>query len=246
VDSTRVTAYFDQVPDREKVRVEIFEALRIYDLPSSAVREMNLSEVADKDWLGEWKKNWQPVVVGRFVIAPPWSEVTESEDQLVIRIEPGMAFGTGTHETTRLCLGAIQKYFYGRSFLDVGTGTGILAIAAAKLSTEARIQACDNDPDAVTIARENASLNNVAERIEFEVGSVNQDPTMSADCVCANLTADAILPLLPSLIGATCGRLILSGILDSQIDTVMDRLRELGVSSNAVLLQDGEWAAIVI
>jgi ribosomal protein L11 methyltransferase len=246
VDSTRVTAYFDQVPDREKVRVEIFEALRIYDLPSSAVREMNLSEVADKDWLGEWKKNWQPVVVGRFVIAPPWSEVTESEDQLVIRIEPGMAFGTGTHETTRLCLGAIQKYFYGRSFLDVGTGTGILAIAAAKLSAEARIQACDNDPDAVTIARENASLNNVAERIEFEVGSVNQDPTMSADCVCANLTADAILPLLPSLIGATCGRLILSGILDSQIDTVMDRLRELGVSSNAVLLQDGEWAAIVI
>ena len=95
---------------------------------------MSLREVADEDWLGEWKKSWQPVAVGeRFLIAPPWSVIDDARDRIVIRIEPGMAFGTGTHETTRLCLSAIEEYFAGESFLDVGTGTGILAIAAAKL-----------------------------------------------------------------------------------------------------------------
>src|SRR5678809_1536296 len=119
------------------------------------------------------KKNWQPVIVGRFVIAPPWSELHQDPNQLVIRIEPGMAFGTGTHETTRLCLDAIQKHYSGGSFLDVGTGTGILAIAAAKLSTEARIEACDTDETAIAIARENAELNLVAENINFWIGSID-------------------------------------------------------------------------
>ncbi len=240
-----VTAYFDQVPDRESVREVLADALRIYDLPSSSVREMTLSEVPDQDWLGEWKKNWQPVVVGRFVIAPSWSEVPNAADRLVIRIEPGMAFGTGTHETTRLCLSAIQKYFRGGSFLDVGTGTGILAIAAAKLFPEARIQACDNDSEAVAIAKENAALNGVADQIDFRIGSIDET-TGSADLVCANLTADVILPLLPALVGATCGRLVLSGILDTQLDAVLDRIQELGVSGNTIWMQDGEWVAIII
>lgn len=240
-----VTGYFDHIPDREHVRAELAEALRIYDLPSSSVREMTLREVPDQDWLGEWKKNWQPVVIGRFVIAPPWSEIQKAIDRVVIRIEPGMAFGTGTHETTRLCLGAIQKYFRGGSFLDVGTGTGILAIAAAKLFPEARVQGCDNDPEAVTIAKENAELNQVGDQIEFRVGSVD-DSTGSVDFVCANLTADVILPLLPALLGATCGRLVLSGILDSQLESILDRLQALGVSGNTIWMQDGEWVAIIV
>ncbi len=241
----QITAYFEGVPDRERVRDELAEALRIYDLPSSSVREMSLSTVPDQDWLGEWKKNWQPVVVGRFVIAPPWSEVTNAADRLVIRIEPGMAFGTGTHETTRLCLSAIQKYFHGGSFLDVGTGTGILAIAAAKLFPDAKVQACDSDPEAVRIAIENAELNQVTDRIDFRCGSIDET-TGSADLVCANLTADVILPLLPALIGATCGRLVLSGILDTQLDAILDRVQELGISGNTIWLQDGEWVAIII
>ena len=239
-----VNAYFDSVPSRERVRSELADALRIYDLPSSSVRDMVLEEVPDQDWLGEWKKNWQPVAVGRFVIAPPWSEVADTADQLVIRIEPGMAFGTGTHETTRLCLSAIEHYFRGGSFLDVGTGTGILAIAAAKLFPDARIQACDNDPLAVAIARENAELNEVSKQIDFRIGSVD-DSTSSADFVCANLTADVIVTLLPSLLGATCGRLVLSGILDTQLQSVLARLEELGVS-NTITLQDGEWVAIIV
>jgi ribosomal protein L11 methyltransferase len=146
---SRSIGYFDAPPDREHLRAILFEALRIYALPSSSVRDMRLREVADQDWLGEWKKSWQPVSVGeRFLIAPPWSEVAE-DARLVIRIEPGMAFGTGTHETTRLCLAGIEQHFTGGSFLDVGTGTGVLAIAAAKLSSDSRIEACDTDAEAV-------------------------------------------------------------------------------------------------
>jgi ribosomal protein L11 methyltransferase len=241
----RVTAYFDHAPQRERVRAELSEALRIYSLPSSSVREMCLREVPDEDWLGEWKKNWQPVEIGRFIIAPPWTELSMPADRVVINIEPGMAFGTGTHETTRLCLAAIEKYFGGGSFLDVGTGTGILAIAAAKLFAGARIEACDTDAEAVEIVKKNARLNNVAERIAFRVGSIDES-TPSADFVCANLTANVISDLLPTLLGVTCGRLVLSGILDSQVDEVVDQLRRDGLSEPVEIINDGEWSALIL
>jgi ribosomal protein L11 methyltransferase len=240
----RVTGYFDSPPEVERVRAALLEALRIYGLASSDVREMRPREVEARDWLGEWKKSWRPTEVGRFVVAPPWSEVEETADRIVIRVEPGMAFGTGTHETTRLCLAAIEKHFRGRSFLDVGTGTGVLAIAAAQLSPAARVEACDTDAVAIEVAEENARRNGVGDRIEFRVGTVD-DSTASADVTCANLTADVIVPLLPALLGATCGRLILSGILDTQADDVRARLRELGVA-DCELTREGEWVAIMV
>ena len=240
----RVTAYFEAPPEVERVRGALGEALRVYGLASSDVREMKFREVEGRDWLAEWKKGWRPVEVGRFVVAPPWSEVGEGPGRLVIRVEPGMAFGTGTHETTRLCLAAVEKHFGGGSFLDVGTGTGILAIAAAKLNSSARVEACDTDPLAVSVAEENARLNGVAGRIAFRVGSV-EDATASADLVCANLTADVILPLLPALLGVTCGRLVLSGILTTQAAQVAARLVELGVGDYEII-GDGEWVAFVV
>jgi ribosomal protein L11 methyltransferase len=244
--SARITAYFDAVPDREGLRATLLDALRIYELPSSSVREMHLREVVNRDWLGEWKKSWQPVRVGaRFLIAPPWSEIAEGTRRIVIRIEPGMAFGTGTHETTRLCLAAIEKYFTSGSFLDVGTGTGILAIAAAKLFPEARIEACDTDAEAIEIARENAYLNEVSERIDFRVGTIDET-TASANLVCANLTADVIVPLMTALTSATCGRLILSGILDSQEALIRESLQDSGIAEPLEVAADGEWVAFII
>jgi ribosomal protein L11 methyltransferase len=238
-----VTAYFAETPGRERVRNELFDALRIYDLPSSSVRDMNVREVAEHDWLEEWKQNWQPVEVGSFIIAPPWSELRETHDHLVIRIEPGMAFGTGTHETTRLCLDAIQKHFRAGSFLDVGTGTGILAIAAAKLVPEGCIEAFDTDEAAIAIARENAELNGVSQ-INFRVGSVD-DTTASADLVCANLTADVITRMLSTLVGLTCGKLILSGILETQVEMVQAALHDCGIDEFEIK-QDGEWVALTV
>lgn len=244
-----VTGYFDRQFDLDEVRAALVEALRVYNLAAGEFRELKVQAVPDRDWLAEWKKSWQPVEVGRFIIAPPWSEslpgaAGTSRDRIVIRINPGMAFGTGTHETTRLCLKAIEKYFRGGSFLDVGTGTGILAIAAAKMFTDARIEACDTDPEAIEIAKDNGRLNEAEDRIEFRVGSV-QEQTGSADFVCANLTSPVIVELLPVLVGATCGRLVLSGILDSQIEMVEARLHELGANVLEVD-QDGEWMALVV
>jgi ribosomal protein L11 methyltransferase len=238
------TGYFADAPDREKLRDELFDALRLYNLETGSVREMNLREVPDRDWLGEWKKNWKPVEAGtRFIIAPPWAEIIGSPGTFLIRIEPGMAFGTGTHETTRLCLAAMEKYYEGGSFLDVGTGTGILAIAAAKLFPNASINACDTDEEAIRIARENAVLNS-ASNINFFTGSIGDD-TPSAGCVVANLTADVIIGMIPQLIEASCGRLILSGILTTQEEQVRQSLHEHGVDEICEVMTDGEWMAIV-
>ncbi len=112
------------------------------------------------------------------------------------------------------------------------------------LSPAARVEACDTDALAVEIALENARLNGVGERIEFRVGSV-EETTPSASLVCANLTADVIVPLLPSLLGATCGRLVLSGILETQEEFVASRLGELG-AGEIKITREGEWVAMVI
>jgi ribosomal protein L11 methyltransferase len=240
----KVAAYFDSPPRIERVREALLDALRVYGLESSDVRELRPREVEERDWLAEWKKGWRASRAGRFVVAPPWSEINADETRVVIRVEPGMAFGTGTHETTRLCLAAIGEHFRGGSFLDVGTGTGILAIAAAKLYPSARVEACDTDALAVQVAEENARLNGVAGRINFWVGTVNE-ATLSADVVCANLTADVIINALPALLGATCERLILSGILETQADAVRARLGELGVAVCDVT-REGEWVAIIV
>lgn len=241
----RVTGYLETPIELGHIHRVLATALRIYNLIPSSIIELKVSEVSDRDWLAEWKKHWQPVEVGgRFVIAPPWSEIADASDRIVIRIEPGMAFGTGTHETTRLCLKAIGKHFHGGSFLDVGTGTGILAIAAAKMFSNARVEACDTDAKAIEIARQNARLNDLGNRISFRVGTI-EEQTRSADLVCANLTAPVIIELLPLLIGATCGRLLLSGVLDSQLELVQIRLQELGLTTFE-LEKEGEWMALVI
>jgi ribosomal protein L11 methyltransferase len=243
-DLTKVTGYFNSVPNRQIIRDELLDALRIYELPSSSVRDMNVSEVEQRDWLEEWKKNWQPVEIGRIIIAPPWSNIGDAHDRCVIRIEPGMAFGTGTHETTRLCLAAMQSYYEGGSFLDVGTGTGILAIAAAACAPGAHVEACDTDAEAIEIARENAAANGVADHVHFRVGSVEEE-TSSADFICANLTADAITELLPRLVALSCGRLVLSGILETQSQTIIDRLAQLAIT-DVEIARDGEWVAIIV
>jgi ribosomal protein L11 methyltransferase len=244
--AARVVGYFEILRELDAVHAKLREALEVYGFAGSTLREVTEGELSDRDWLAEWKKHWQPVEVGRFIIAPSWSEPSRAAltGRFLIRIDPGMAFGTGTHETTRLCLKAIDKYFGGGSFIDVGTGTGILAIAAAKIAADAHIVACDTDADAVGIARENAALNGVQERIDFQAGSLAPEMA-SADFVCANLTAPVIVDLLPALLGATCGRLVLSGVLDSQFEMVNRRLMQLTASVNEIM-QDGEWIALVI
>jgi ribosomal protein L11 methyltransferase len=240
-----VTGYFEKEPDYDLLTGKLEEFLRIYSLPPGVIRKIERTKVENTDWLYEWKKHWKPTETGRFIVAPPWEEVTAG-DKIVITIEPAMAFGTGTHETTRLCLQAIgERYSAGRSFLDVGTGTGLLAIAAAKIAENtAPVFACDTDPDAITNARENASINGVNGQIEFAVGSISAE-TPVFDFVCANLTLDVIVSILGLLLAKSGRYLVLSGILSEQEEAIIDELEEHGVTGAGVE-HSGEWISVTI
>ena len=231
-----IIGYFSDLPADETVRTELVEALRIYGFSPAAIRKIDSRRVENIDWLAEWKKHWKPTVTERFIIAPTWEKVEKIEKtvKIVIRIEPSMAFGTGTHETTRLCLKAIEEnYRSGETFYDVGTGTGILAIAAAKLNAKINkqnsfIKACDTDVDSIQIALENAELNDVGDKISFTTETISESDSRF-DFVCANLTADVIIPLLPLLIEKTKRILVLSGILKEQKDLILTELRKFKV-----------------
>ncbi len=250
-NSERVTVigYFNRLPDEENVQDELHYSLQVYGFTEDAVLSVERSKVENTDWLAEWKKHWKPSDVGSFIIAPPWSAVDET-DKILIRIEPNMAFGTGTHETTRLCLEAIEKYYKpGDSFLDVGTGTGILAIAAAKLNlrtqtSNLKLAACDIDVDSVAIAKENGELNGVDSMIDFGVGSIIEE-TPVFEFVCANLTLDVIEPLLPLLLKKRSKTLVMSGILCEQEEQIVAALESLGREPSEIS-RSGEWISVVM
>ena len=256
-EDVKVVGYFNEKPTDEHLQKQLNEALRIYGFSANSIKKCEWQKVENQDWLVEWKKHWKPTETKKFIIAPPWENV-ENSDKIIIRIEPNMAFGTGTHETTKLCLKAIEDYYSPEmSFFDVGTGTGILAIAVAKIKsqvpspksqvnlidslTQDSILACDTDENSVKIARENAEINGI-EEIEFYVGSISEE-TPKFDFVCANVTADVIIPILPILVEKTRQTLILSGILVEQEKMIADELEKLGITEFEVQT-DGEWISI--
>lgn len=243
-DDVTVVGYFTSPPEESTVNKKLDNVLEAFDLDRSTIRSVEFAEIADQDWLAEWKKHWRPTRVGRFLVAPSWENVEPSADTILIRIEPNMAFGTGTHETTKLCLKAIDENFTaGMSFLDVGTGTGILAIAAAKLGASA-IAAYDVDADSIKIARENAEQNGVADKISFVDGGIDQS-TDTQDFVCANVTLDVISPMLELLWKKSRKTLVLSGILVEQEPQITTQLERLGFSSPHIE-HDGEWISVLI
>lgn len=240
-----VIGYFNEKPNDDILQNHLAKALRIYNFPIRSIRKIGWREVENRDWLAEWKKHWQPTATERFIIAPIWARIEDTK-KIIIRIEPSMAFGTGTHETTRLCLKAIEEnYSPEMSFLDVGAGTGILAIGAAKIQgrqkIKGKIAGCDTDFDSVEIAKENAVING-ANEVEFYVGSISEE-TPIFDFVCANLTADVIVPLLPLLIGKAQRILVLSGILKDQEDLIISELKKLKIENPKIEI-DGEWISI--
>ncbi len=243
-----VIGYFNEQIDDEILREKLAQSLKIYGFPASSVKNFAWREIENQDWLAEWKKHWKPTETDKFIIAPTW-EIIEKPDKIVIRIEPSMAFGTGTHETTKLCLKAIEENYDGAmSFLDVGTGTGILVVGAAKIQgkskkAKGKIVGCDTDEDSIVIAKENGEINET-ENIEFYVGSISAE-TDSFDFVCANLTADVILPILPLLIQKSQKILVLSGILKEQEKLITDDLEKFQISDFKIET-DGEWISVLV
>ncbi|CAN5542292.1 hypothetical protein BH10ACI2_BH10ACI2_15740 [soil metagenome] len=238
-----VTGFFEVSPKLSDIKSCVEDSLRIYGFTSDALKSITTRTVEETDWLAEWKKYWKPTPVGKFVIAPPWETVDEL-GLILIRIEPNMAFGTGTHETTQLCLDAIGSHYDPQqSFLDVGTGTGILSIAAAKMGGSG-IVACDTDADSIKIARENAVANDVGDRIEFFDGSIG-DETADVDFVCANLTLDVIQPILPLLIAKAKTTLLLSGILGEQESQIVSDLTG-NHQTHFEIQRAGEWISVIV
>ncbi|MCI0337446.1 MAG: 50S ribosomal protein L11 methyltransferase [Acidobacteria bacterium] len=243
-DFITLRAYFESAPDIEKMREQIVRGLNLIGLPPAALQGVKGLTIADQDWLSEWKKGYEPIEIGkRLLIAPSWKlDQAKNTDRVVIQIDPGLAFGTGTHETTRGCLEMLEKYWRNGSLLDLGTGTGILAIAAIKLAPGSRVVGIDVDPEAITVAEENATINGVADEIELEVNKLASFRGQEFDLVLANLTADVIIPLaadFPEVVKPQ-GILITSGILREQRDEVRAALE--GQKFEVIEEKpDGEW-----
>ncbi len=220
--------------------------------------------LAETDWAEAWKAGYGVLRIGRrLVVRPTWrDDYAPHPDDLLIELDPGMAFGSGLHPTTRLCLEALEDNVRpGQVVLDVGTGSGILSIAAARLGA-ARVLALDTDPLAVQIARENVALNRVEGVVQVEVGTVQianrksqitnqQSPisnlqSLSSHLIVANILAETIIELAPALAAHLLpqGVLIASGIIADRAEAVASRLRENGLS----LIErhdDGDWVALV-
>ncbi|HEY6399791.1 MAG TPA: 50S ribosomal protein L11 methyltransferase [Blastocatellia bacterium] len=248
-DFITLRAYFNSAPDAENLRRQILRNLKLMDLPEFALRGIRNLTVADQDWLAEWKKGYEPIAIGQsLLVCPSWRlDQARNTDRIVIEIDPGMAFGTGTHETTRGCLEMLEKYWKGASLLDVGTGTGILAIAAIKLRPGSRVVGFDVDPEAVEVALENAAINGVADEIEIEVNKLGSYHNQEFDVVLANLTADVIIPLAPEFpqVLKPQGVLIVSGVLREQTDDVRAALQSDNFSVTE-MKPDGEWVTMAL
>lgn len=213
------------------------------------IRQLPVRELAEEDWANAWKVHYQVHRVGRrVVIKPSWQEYeSKSAGDVVIDLDPGMAFGTGLHPTTQLCIRALERYVRpGTRVLDVGTGSGILAIAAARLGAAA-ITAVDVDEVAVRAAKENVARNDLSALVTVEHRSAGEQDGDGFDLVVANITARAIAGIAPELAKATRqgGYLLLSGIIAEQSALVRQALRELGLRVVA-RHKAGDWLAYVV
>jgi len=235
----------------EENRQRILEALwhlgQIQPLP-----EPTFTFIENQDWMAAWKKHYRPIPIGKkLLILPAWLEPAD-QSRTVVRLDPSMAFGTGTHPTTQLCLEAVENYVQpGQAVIDVGCGSGILSIAALKLGASHAL-AVDIDADSVRVSRENAEDNAVLSDMEIGSGSVDEVldgnfSIQSAPLVLANILAPIILRLLDAGLAKLVtpgGTLVLSGILDEQARGVIEKAQSCGLRL-VETRQINDWVALI-
>ena len=249
---TRLTAYYPWDTDLWVLKQALLDFLPVLaeSFGGNPASFLDATEITDSGWAEKWKEHFRARKVGRrIVIKPSWEAFRPAAEDVVLTVDPGQAFGTGTHETTRMCLRFIEDVFElpaaPRSALDVGTGTGILGIAAARLGAE-RVLAVDTDPVAVDVARKNAGLNGVSSAFLSE-GTPVAEIDGQFDLVLGNLIAEILIDLAADLV-ARCtpgGHLVLSGILQEKAGWVTGEFAKHG----AALVEgaaDGQWAALLL
>lgn len=240
------------IPEERNV-LELIETVkaRIALLPSFGLDigegSVSLSNVHESDWANEWKKYYKPTKIGKkIVVKPSWEDYEEQEGDLIIELDPGMAFGTGTHETTSMCIRELENYVdETKTVFDIGCGSGILAIAAAKLGAK-EVVGGDLDEVAVKVSKENCEINHVSDQVIVKHGSLFEVVDSKADVIVANIIADIIKILAKdvSKFLKKDGVFIASGIILAKIDEVCEALEENGFEIVKVE-RLGEWSAIV-
>jgi ribosomal protein L11 methyltransferase len=208
------------------------------------VGALRVRPVEDTDWTEAWKAGYEPQRIGRLVVVPSWLEPPIEPDFTVIRMDPGMAFGTGLHPTTRACLSLLQAEPLPARVLDVGSGSGILGIAALALGAGA-VDAIDTDPQAVAATAANAEANGFADRLVVRQGSLDSAAAEPYPLVLANLVAAVLIELAPRLAASVApdGTLLASGIIAERGDAVQAALVAAGMA-RAQRRVDGEWVSL--
>lgn len=256
-DCPRVTVYLEDTEENRRLAEEIEPAMKELKERAEAGEfgraadfgslRVCLSLEDDAEWKDRWKEYFKPTRISdSIVVKPTWEEYEKKDGDLVIEIDPGMAFGTGTHETTSLCVKMLEKYQkQSDKVLDVGCGSGILSIAAALLCAE-DVLGIDIDPVAVEVASENIALNGVQKTARAQMGDLTKGIDYKADIVVANLMADLVMMLADDVAGhmSRDGIFISSGILVEKEVQVAEYLRSRGFGILEIR-EDGGWCCIV-
>lgn len=233
---TSVAFYLEETADSRSILAELKKKYELVWKP-----------VDDAEWKDNWKEYFKPAkITDKIVIKPTWEDYERAEDELVIEIDPGMAFGTGTHPTTSLCVRFLEKYIEpGKdAVLDVGCGSGILSIASALLGAK-DVLAVDIDPVAVEVSKENVELNRLSSKIRVSEGDLTKGLHEKADIVVANLMADLVMMLSKDVAAHLTGKSIYisSGILIEKQEEVVAAIEECGFQILDIM-EEGEWCAI--
>lgn len=248
-DYIEVKAYLpcdNRLNDRIGQLEKMLEVLNSGSL-TNLVKGLSFSEVREEDWAHSWKRYYKPVKAGeKIVIKPTWEEYNPAPNDLIVELDPGMAFGTGTHPTTVMCIKFLEQVIKGgETVFDIGTGSGVLAIVAAKLGAR-EIKAVDIDNVAVESAKTNVSQNHVSYIVEVMQGNLLEKVKGQADVAVANIVADVIILVCPDVakVVKPGGKFIASGIIWPRAEEVIEEVKQAGFTIMEVA-REGEWVSLL-